>query len=135
VAIYGRVVSGKVIRLDDLPSVHASGLDKSPLGVSLDSCPRNIKAHRRDVVRVAYQEHLCCWGLLLSPRIIDRSLRVFFIWNTLHSINLWTRPYRRPLHITGRAQYADGQRLRQRLNVGAVGVGYGPGSPRNLPSA
>jgi hypothetical protein len=36
---------------------------------------------------------------------------------------------------TGMAQYADGQRLRRRPNVGAVGVGHGPGSPRNWPSA
>jgi hypothetical protein len=29
---------------------------------------------------------------------------------------------------TGMAQYADGQRLRRRPNIGAVGVGHGPGS-------
>jgi hypothetical protein len=38
-------------------------------------------------------------------------------------------------HTTGMTQYAEGQRLRRRPNVGAVGVGHGPCSPRNWPSA
>jgi hypothetical protein len=38
-------------------------------------------------------------------------------------------------NTTGMAQYTDGQRLRRRPNVGVVGVGHGPGSPRNWPSA
>jgi hypothetical protein len=36
---------------------------------------------------------------------------------------------------TGMVKDADGQRLRRRPNVGAVGVGYILGSPRSWPSA
>jgi hypothetical protein len=39
------------------------------------------------------------------------------------------------IHTTGMVKDADGQRLRRRPNVGAVGVGYILGSPRSWPSA
>jgi hypothetical protein len=38
------------------------------------------------------------WQKKLQKKNPNNWTWQFFIWNTLHSINLWTRPYRRPLH-------------------------------------